>query len=85
MLNHQSAIRVDGFVKWYNGMSRNGANMKALRDAIGTDASKRLDTIYQAAKAMNRLNTGKQYASSLVDQQVNNFLKEKVVSQKFME
>lgn len=58
-------------------MSRNGANMKALRDAIGTDASKRLDTIYQAAKAMNRLNTGKQYASSLVDQQVNNFLKEK--------
>ncbi|EEW4266693.1 TPA: AAA family ATPase [Escherichia coli] len=70
-------LGVDGFVKWYNGMSRNGANMKALRDAIGTDASKRLDTIYQAAKAMNRLNTGKQYASSLVDQQVNNFLKEK--------
>lgn len=26
---------------------------------------------------MNRLNSGKQYASSLVDQQVNNFLKDK--------
>ncbi|EMW9673234.1 hypothetical protein V5Y59_001468 [Salmonella enterica] len=70
-------LGVDGFVKWYNGMARNGANMKALREAIGPDASKRLDTIYQAAKAMNRLNSGKQYASSLVDQQVNNFLKEK--------
>lgn len=70
-------LGVDGFVKWYNGMSRNGANMNALREAIGSDASKRLDTIYQAAKAMNRLNTGKQYASSLVDQQVNNFLKDK--------
>ncbi|MEQ9869203.1 hypothetical protein ABRP77_07960 [Pectobacterium odoriferum] len=70
-------LGVDGFVKWYNGMARNKSNMSALRDAIGNDAANRLDTIYQAAKAMNRLNTGKQYASSLVDQQVNNFLKEK--------
>lgn len=70
-------LGVDGFVKWYNGMSRNKSNMEALKGAIGQEASKRLDTIYQAAKAMNRLNTGKQYASSLVDQQVNNFLKEK--------
>lgn len=70
-------LGVDGFVKWYNGMARNKSNMSALREAIGSDASRRLDTIYQAAKAMNRLNTGKQYASSLVDQQVNNFLKEK--------
>lgn len=70
-------LGVDGFVKWYNGMARNASNMSALREAIGSDASKRLDTIYQASKAMNRLNTGKQYASSLVDQQVNNFLKEK--------
>lgn len=70
-------LGVDGFVKWYNGMSRNKSNMEALKGAIGQEASKRLDTIYQAAKAMNRLNTGKQYASSLVDQQVNNFLKDK--------
>lgn len=70
-------LGVDGFVKWYNGIDRNKSNMSALRDAIGSDAASRLDTIYQAARAMNRLNTGKQYASSLVDQQVNNFLKEK--------
>ena len=70
-------LGVDGFVKWYNGMTRNQANMSALREAIGPDASKRLHTIYNAAKAMNRLNGSKQYASSLVDQQVNNFLKDK--------
>jgi len=51
--------------------------LTALREAIGPDASKRLNTIYNAAKAMNRLNSSKQYASSLVDQQVNNFLKDK--------
>lgn len=70
-------LGIDGFVKWHNGMTRNGANMKALRDAIGPEASNRLNLIYQAAKAMNRLNSGKQYASSLVDHQVNNFLKDK--------
>ncbi|HFD3847282.1 TPA: hypothetical protein ACF3R9_003761 [Serratia marcescens] len=67
---------VDGFVKWYNGMQRSPTNNGMLRNALGKDASKRLDTIYQAAKIMNRLNQGKQYASSLVDQQINNFLKD---------
>ncbi|EOS95278.1 hypothetical protein LU631_03090 [Erwinia tracheiphila] len=69
-------LGVDGFVKWYNGMQRNSSNLSSLHKAIGPEASKRLNSIYQAAKAMNRLNTGKQYASSLVDQQVKNFLKE---------
>ncbi|EFE55309.1 hypothetical protein PROVRETT_06018 [Providencia rettgeri DSM 1131] len=67
------SLGVDGFVKWYNGMLRNKTNMQALSRAIGYDASKRLRSIYDVAKGINRQNSERVYSSSQIDKMMNNF------------
>ncbi|WP_323083910.1 hypothetical protein [Providencia alcalifaciens] len=67
------SLGVDGFVKWYNGMLRNKSNMQALSRSIGYDASKRLRSIYDVAKGINRQNSERVYSSSQIDKMMNNF------------
>lgn len=67
------SLGVDGFVKWYNGMLRNKSNMQALSRTIGYDASKRLRSIYDVAKGINRQNSERVYSSSQIDKMMNNF------------
>ncbi|EMM9643917.1 hypothetical protein NTP67_06060 [Providencia rettgeri] len=67
------SLGVDGFVKWYNGMLRNKSNMQALSRSIGYDASKRLRSIYDVAKGINRQNSERVYSSKQLEQMMNNF------------
>lgn len=66
-------LGVPGFVKWYNGMSRNKSNMQALSRSIGYEGAKRLNDIYQVAKGMQRLGSEKVYSSSQIDRMLREF------------
>ncbi|MBS3894734.1 lytic transglycosylase domain-containing protein [Serratia marcescens] len=67
------SLGVPGFVKWYNGMSRNPSNMQALSKAIGYPAAKRLRNIYEVAAGMHRVGSEKVYSSSQIDRMMNQF------------